>query len=553
MRLLFTILTLAVAALATPAAAQKCDNNTAKNPTVTTEVFQIASPSGPIGQFRDAYVRVNCDARDPWKWGLTDAEGKLLVPAQYYNVVPLSATSAAVLTEMQYKSDGNALKYKLYIFGKGEQKELLPWSRFGDFSWEGVRTPYAFSIGTGEAALFQGDPARPVVLRNLGWPDGDNILYQAGNTLIANATAEDGTQVSRVLSLRGEPISPVIGAIERWETISAETGRSLGSFRLKSRYDYPTLSIDYISTIITGDHAVLPYGKLYQPIAANGDPLPLPPGAIGVFPLRFDTHTWAGSTTQGWAIVEETPDGLRVRPGLGRLASVLERAASLPAYSGLSRYIERSKDYDDQVWVDVFAARPAGDSVWRFIHAQTLGDAPSGPITSTGLTAHDAIANLVADREATLRNNIAQRERERLAAVARANKEYEERHNWLLASGKICEWAPGGETRGPQTVNYMLVNCPIKTDAFFNYARSIGADPALIDKAEYVYWESRGRYVVPIPSAPNDIYARPNWAAWGDAIVKSARESTDTFIRDSKRTYYSNMEKWNRGKQNWCC
>jgi hypothetical protein len=540
---------------ATPAAAQKCDVGTAKKP-LLGEIYQI--PGG--SRFREAYIQFSCTNRNRVKQGLADEKGKLLVPAVYHRVIPLTPKLAAVVSIDERLIDFNALAYRIYEFGKGERKEPLPWQRIFTYDWDGVRTPYAYwdNARPNEIALILEDVSTPVRIRNLGgkgWPKDANMLEQAGGTLIANFTAEDGTPLSRVLTMRGEPISPAIGAIERWETLSPEQTRELNRWRPHGRYNYPVLSIDYISTILTGDHVALPYGKLYQPIGPNGDPLPLPPGAIGVFPLKVDTHSWSGSTTHGWAVVEETPQGLRVRPGLGTLQSVLARVSTLPAYSGMSRYIERSNTLDADVHVDLFAARPAGDPVWRLIDGKTISDAPYGrKLTSTGGNARETIANFIADREAARRNFAAQREQERLVLAAKMTKEFEERHEWLLSSGKICEWSQTSERRGPQTINYMLANCPITSDAFFNLARSSGGtDLALLNKVEYAYWEKRGRYAVPIPPAPRDIYATPNWSAWGDAIVKSARESTDTFIRDRKRDYYKNMEKWNTGKQNWCC
>ncbi|MCW3835756.1 hypothetical protein ACFQ1E_05500 [Sphingomonas canadensis] len=555
MRVFLAVAAILIGVCGTPAAAQKCDLGSARKP-LLGESFQL--PDGT--RFREAYVRISCTSQGRAWAGLADASGKLLIPAQYHSVTVLTRTLAAVQRPDKARSlqDWRGFPYHLYEIGKGERKEALSWAQLSTFDWNGMRTPFAWGDAArpNEVALILGDLANPARIANLGgkgWPADASWLYQVKGTLIANFTAPDGTALSRVLNMRGEPVSPAIGAIERWETISPEQGRTLWQWRRNGRYDYPVLAVDYLSAILTGDHAVLPYGKLYQPIGPGGEPLPLPAGAIGVFPLRLDTHPWSGSTTQGWAIVEETPQGLRVRPGLGTLQSVLARAGTLPVYTGLARHIERSGSDDTQRWVDVFAVRAAGDPLWRIIDAQTLGKSSADPAGSTGVNARDALGNLAADREAARRNFAAQRERDRLAATQRSNKELEDRHQWLLSSGRICEWSPGGELRGAKTVNYMLANCPIASDAFFNYARSTGGDPGLISKAEFAYWEKRGRYAAPVPAAPRDIYATPNWAAWGDAIVKSARESTDTFIRDRKREYYRNMEDWNRGKQNWCC
>ncbi len=170
-----------------------------------------------------------------------------------------------------------------------------------------------------------------------------------------------------------------------------------------------------------------------------------------------------------------------------------------------------------------------------------------------GASAEEAYRNYIENRRAKYRNEMARYERERLARQAAWLEFSEAQHKQILA-GDFCRWYKLGSGRiAAKTVNHILANCAIMDDSFVNYARSLGADLALIAKADYAVRKARGEFEWKPPPAPPHIYATPNWAAWGDAMVKSARDSTDAFICDSKRRYFSNVEAWNRGKQNWCC
>jgi hypothetical protein len=342
----------------------------------------------------------------------------------------------------------------------------------------------------------------------------------------------------------------VIGAIERWETYAP-----LWAHEFKNA-NYPAknspIAVDYFSVIMAADHPVLPHGRLYLPIAPGGQPLSLPDAVIGVVPLKFLGAPNTDNVTLGWGLIEDGSGELRIRAGFGTLQQVIERAPTLPSYTGLARFNQAMTDRNGFIR-DVFAYRKVGESQWRILDAMQWITAPADGEPVLGRDAREAYANYVANRMAFQRNAIAEYERERAAGAARAAVELEARHKEVLA-GDTCNWyRQGSPTLAPKTIDHILANCKITTDAFFNFARSLGANPDLLAKAEYSYWEARGRYAVPIPPAPPGTFTSPNWEAWGNAIIQSAKDNTDTFVRDQRREYYKNMEQWNRGRQNWCC
>jgi hypothetical protein len=42
-----------------------------------------------------------------------------------------------------------------------------------------------------------------------------------------------------------------------------------------------------------------------------------------------------------------------------------------------------------------------------------------------------------------------------------------------------------------------------------------------------------------------------NWEAYGDAAVRDIQASGDAGAAGQRKTYFENLERWNRGAQNW--
>lgn len=556
MRPFAALLVLLAALTATPAAAQKCDKGSPKKPIAEGPVLHLPGPEGPRAAHRRAVVKLDCYAHGPRLDGLVDAQGKLLVPAIYDEVIPLSPTLAAVRRVVTRGGpDAQASeRYRFYAYGKGEQGPV-PWPGVAEFVQDGVRHPYAYDIAArrGEFFLFPDGIDKPVHLRDLGgpgWPQGE-LLARHGALLIANFTSPEGLPLSMVLDLKGEPLSPVLGGIEKWETVRAMSSWDYQQSKFQRGI---VVATEFLSVGLTGEHPALPYDRLYVPVGPDGAPMPMPDGVAGVFPLRAEArvHGITGQTF-GWALVYDGEGGVRIRWGLGPLAEVMARAATLPVVTGMRRYDDRMTGSNAFIQ-DVFAIRGAGDGLWRIFGADDLEPRPSDAPASPSGDPRQAYENYVADRMAFQRNAAAEYRRAQELAAQKRAAELEERHKFLIASPNLCNWTP--ETAQPlaaKTVDHMLRTCTVRTEAFLSFARGAGADPALLDKVEYAFWKERGRYAVEIPYAPPGTFAKPNWEAWGNAMIASARRSTDTFLRDRRREYYGNLERWNTGKQKWCC
>lgn len=542
---------------APPALAEpKCDKGTARKPHLETQIMTL--PGGGLPH-RRAYVLLSCWDSAGEVEGLADANGKLLVPAIYNRVVPISPTIALVQPAIAVKAFYQEREpWRLYVMGKGEQGPA-PWKYVWTPQWQNeqyaIGWNQAYECCATEFFLLAGGPDNVVPIRNLGGAarkPGEVTLESYRNTLIAHFTSADGAPVSRILDMYGNPISPVLGAIERWETYAPLWPHEFRNPSYKARNRI--LSTDYLSVIMTGEHDVLPFGKLYVPIGETGQPLPLPAGVIGVLPLKFLAPPNTDNVTLGWALVEDGPRGLRVRPAFGTLKSVIASVATLPSYSGLARFNKGMTDRNAFIR-DVYLVRKPEDGLWHVLDANLFAPtpAPADGAQVTGRTAADTYAAYVESRMAFQRGIIAQHDRERAEAAARSTAELEARHQQMLAAGDYCKWEVGGPLLAAKTVELILKNCTIRSDAMFNYARSRGANPEIIAQAEYKYWDARGRYAAPIPAAPPGTFTSPNWEAWGNAIIKSAKDSTESFVRERRRDYYENLEKWNRGQQKWCC
>ncbi|WP_144037746.1 hypothetical protein [Sphingopyxis sp. KK2] len=544
-------------ALAGPASAEpKCDKGTAKKPHLESAIMTL--PGGGLPH-RRAYVLLSCWDNAGEVEGLADANGKLLVPAIYNRIVPISPTTVLVQPAIAVKQFYQEREpWRLYVIGKGEQGPA-PWKHIWAPQWNAeqyaIGWNQAYECCSTEFFLLAGGPDNVVPIRNLGGAargPGEVTLESYHGTLIAHFTAADGTPVSRILDMYGKPVSPVLGAIERWDTYAPLWPHEFRhpSYKDKNRI----LATDYLSVIMTGEHDVLPYGKLYVPIDEAGQPLPLPAGVIGVLPLKFLPPPNSDNVTLGWALVEDGPGGLRARAAFGTLQSVIARASTLPVYTGLARSSQGMTDRNAFIR-DVFLVRKPEDGLWHLLDANLFAPTPApgdGPQVS-GRTTSETYAAYVESRMAFQRGIIAQHERERAEAEARFTATLEARHQEMVAAGSYCEWQVGGPLLAPKTIELILANCAVQSDAMFNYARSRGANPQIVADAEYKYWKARGRFATPIPPAPPGTFTSPNWEAWGNSIIKSAKESTDTFVRERRRDYYQNLERWNRGYQKSCC
>ncbi|MDQ8037975.1 MAG: hypothetical protein REI12_11180, partial [Pedobacter sp.] len=172
----------------------KCEQGKPKKPLIEEPLLYLYSAQGPVAAHRNAYVLSNCWNNAPRLKGLVDANGKLLVPAIYNNVIPLSPTMAAVQPAIAVKAFYQEREpYLFYVYGKGE-KDPVPWKFMTEHVWQDVRYPLAWN-GEGSVpeyfALARGVDT-PVHIRNLGgsaYKAGTPTLERRDGTLIVDFTA----------------------------------------------------------------------------------------------------------------------------------------------------------------------------------------------------------------------------------------------------------------------------------------------------------------------------------------------------------------------------
>ena len=233
-----------------------------------------------------------------------------------------------------------------------------------------------------------------------------------------------------------------------------------------------------------------------------------PPNVVGVVPIQFTKTAAPTQFTSNWALVEERPSGAVLRIGQGALSDVIARAASLPAV-GVIAERKASGDVLEPTGADILLVRDVTTGLWYPLDPFDLQRLPTMAPWSTALrrkrhtatTSKTAVPNIATRWRATSASGWPSR-----------------RRGWSSPRLSTSRCSPGISAAGTSpaaariaatTVNHILANCAIMDDSFVNYARSLGADPALIAKADYAVRKARGEFEWKPPPAPPDIYARP--------------------------------------------
>ena len=293
--------------------------------------------------------------RAPWsdyysRRGLSSADGTVLIPRLYDAMVLYSETTAFVQREDK--------RWVRYRFGRGEEpvpgghvefQGLSPrlWGENGCNPPRGqapVIPAAAISLsapdagGRREVAVYLGD-APPLLFTNLGGPGIVRPVESHGDILITHWVDETGSRRSRLYNRAGEAISPDLGPVERWASDAppGERGPVCSFFQDFGLYIAgPSLDTDPANPV---------FGPLLLPIDEQGQPLALPPGAIGVLavPRRFHGEKrlpdagWG--RTRVWAVVYPTADGFNFTLTPGSLQSALAAAPTEPRYRNLARHV----------------------------------------------------------------------------------------------------------------------------------------------------------------------------------------------------------------------
>ena len=535
---------LALPAIATAAAGPKCEKfGSERSPQISGSVIEIPGPTAPL-RLREAYWRMQCTSRSStgssnaasWS-GLADERGKVLVPAKYGAVIPLNATTALVNKELNMY-DPPVWHY--YAYGKGE-KGPAPFTHAHLMRFGLERAiPYAYVKrgAVGDYSLWLDGSGVPVQLKTLTSVQGLNGM------ILAHFPGPKGEKLSRLLDVRGQPISPVIGEVSKWHLITPRTGD----------FNWLNEPYDLVSLIGDVDHPALPYGKLYVPVTPQGHPMPLPPGAIGVFPVSVHNDR-----TQIWAVVFATGEGLEIVPVAGRLADAIAQAQAPTTvrYTGMRRRSDL-RTSNNAFIEDAMIVRSKQDGLWRPTNPHTLQ--PLQHDMGPGGFADDDLAYrmYVADRHARQQRIIvAQEARDRQAAeIVRARAA--EAWTRIKAAGTLCNNKYAVQQLPAEAVNLYLRTCPM-TDPWLLSNRAKDADPAALAEGRRRYdayaaeqsarrrAEDRARLGLDrTDGGPGD-----PWAAGLAAYQASAQSGYHAFVADQQAIYQRNLKAWRDGAQNW--
>lgn len=296
----------------------------------------------------------------------------LFPPDQYERAAPYSLTNVFVL-----RHDG---RWATYRFGEGEiagaplhgdVRQLAP---LGACPMPGRRQntlPRAVvslgapdAQGRREGAIYNLD-GEPVVIKGLGGPGIAEPFVQHNDMIIARWIDDAGVERSRLYSLGGQPLSPVVGRIERWALHAIdEENYKVCNFTEELHLFFAGPSLDRDPA---GDF----FGPLLVPIGSNGEPAALPDGAVGVFPvLSYDRsevleNDWGWRSTLAWGVVFPTAEGFEFTMTGGSLAQALAEAPDGVRYEEITRlgsgWNQHDRKFDNSA--TIIARSP--DGKWR--------------------------------------------------------------------------------------------------------------------------------------------------------------------------------------------
>jgi hypothetical protein len=381
--LLFPLLVgLAAMMLTTPLHARCFEEGSRAAPKLY-EHGKVSGSSGPFS-FRRSWIKRDCrDGGPTFFYGAVAADGSELVPPDYSDVVMLGPRHAIVRPYLNKKSsDRGAWQY--YEVGRGVTGPAPAFDLVGylrtdsrpDASEEAI--PFGSLIterGPGNAwnrydyILFPNGDTTARYYPGLGGPGVDNVmpLRRSGDVLYGSFAGPDGQVLARLLDLKGNPTSPVIGRVEAWRT----SAYSRDTLKVGSKET--TISEDLVTVVPLAPHPDM-QGDLYLPILADGSPRPLPSGVLGMMPLRAylypngksRTSVQGGTVTFGWAAVMDTPKGLRFVVGNGTIADVLELVGQQTPVAGVQHLVSEVTGR----YIEFILLKSAEDGLWRALDIQ---------------------------------------------------------------------------------------------------------------------------------------------------------------------------------------
>ncbi len=390
--------------------------------------------------------------------GMTDANGKTLVPFEYAKVLPYSTTGAVVIDHGKGPYPKN-LMYRTYTAGKGEGKE-----RF-DFQDAGVLRPdngcmqavpdgsprnvsavigeLFFQVGQGKSHVTLFTPEGKA--RKLEYMGGDGIrpaVRRVGDVLLARWRDEQSVVRSGILDLDGRQIAPVLSNSSLWLTpktgLTTTSVDSCNSLSLDLFVEGPSLDYNPSQTF---------FGPLLMLVGRDGQPAVMPKGAVGMFAAypRKNTSSYSDAppnTAAMWAVVFPKDQGFEFTLHLGSPSEALIAAETGARYASIAR---------TDAFGGLVSALSVADGKWRTFRSNTdiiVGDA------NTDLNIAYKSAEAVLNAEAT--------NRQQAIAAAWAKEEArraaDHKRHWetARASNTLCQYRVDSRNTAAEVEEYVL-------------------------------------------------------------------------------------------------
>jgi hypothetical protein len=499
------------------------------------------------------------------RYGMTDASGKVIVPFKYSDVVPISTTGAIVRDHPTDKPE--SYRYKVFTAGKGEGKDRFDFQSVGllgppaaclsgnsgDVALAAVGTN-AFNLGGKvHATIFKPDGS----FRRLDYlavKDGldSGAVQRVGDVLLIRWKDDSNIKRAGLLDIYGNQVSPVLGGVQVWETYPAGYRENASGRACRSNEALST-EMFFEGPSLDRDPARPFYGPLLTPVGVDGQPLALPKGVIGMFPVnKRDPYMRRGDRiTEIWAVVFASAAGFEFTMHPGTPAEALAVAPTATRYLSLTR----TGRYDLPV------AQHASDGLWRtwnFMSPETVGIA-----APTAQAAGDSAVNLfLAEAQA----NEAARLSAKAEAEAKQREGEQQRHAAYLASlsqqmgtPAFCN-NPMPTTAGFNFILHYMENCAQRaTFMEFAIAAEAGVGPDIIARARQTSAkasEQRQRETDWARAAElarlegTSSYYPGQWSSAiqnaGNAAVDAINKSSDNWLQQRQDQYVADWQRSQR-------
>lgn len=537
-------------------------------------------PGKDAAYFQLVLTEVECQGPDDrWRqfrryglWGGVEGKPKFksgnVIEERYDAIAPYSPNAALVKRE-----DGRWIDYS---FGKGETGRPLLYDdvlslvaeercTYGR-DYEQTQSPAVAvglsavdSAGKRTAYLHFGDRA-PVAIPGLGGPGIERPVERHKEIVITRWTDPDGVVRHRLYSIGGRPISPVLGGVVRWATATSLEDMEKGPVC----YGTEDVDLFVVGPSLDEDLSFPYWGPMLTPLAADGAPLALPEGAIGVVPvtgwlfgqgLEVPTkpaEDWPRyahlPSVRAWAVIYPTATGYEFTYTAGTLAQALIESPSGERFTDirLFNWDKRVRRDDPAQFFNVSRAvfTRLQNGLWqgRYYFDDAIRGAPAATVDA-------AYANYTtAAQEAEARSNA-------LALAAKAKREagYVADFEARMKDGTACRYAPPWSL-GPELVSRHAAKCP----AAYNMAdlarlKSSGFSPELVATVERSKAEAAAReaqYRAEQAELARSYVPPGSWETAlriaSDVQVRNIQQSTTNWLDQRRREYYADWQRSQR-------